>query len=87
VVEGIDCSVGCETCEELFTPDSPNINLALNGVEIVGNGSGSHHELRKLRYRVDLMATMTKKNVKTNVFVYNDDDNYNYNNNNNNNTR
>eukprot|EP00019_Armaparvus_languidus_P007003 CAMPEP_0168602046 /NCGR_PEP_ID=MMETSP0420-20121227/13806_1 /TAXON_ID=498008 /ORGANISM="Pessonella sp." /LENGTH=643 /DNA_ID=CAMNT_0008640573 /DNA_START=344 /DNA_END=2272 /DNA_ORIENTATION=+ len=62
VVEALDCSVGCETCEELFTPDSPNINLALNGVEIVGNGSGSHHELRKLKYRVDLMATMTKKN-------------------------
>ena len=28
---------------------SAHIGLALQGVEIIGNGSGSHHELRKLK--------------------------------------
>lgn len=41
-----DATVACETCEELFTPDSPHIQLALNGVDIITNGSGSHHQLR-----------------------------------------
>lgn len=54
--------VGVESCEELFVPLSPHIALGLNGVEIVGNGSGSHHELRKLHYRVELMTMATRKN-------------------------
>ena len=37
---------GSETCEELWTPDSPHIEQYLNGVEIIGNGSASHHQLR-----------------------------------------
>lgn len=50
-----------ETCEELFTPHSPHIELSLNGVEIISNGSGSHHELRKLNVRTDLiMSAMAK---------------------------
>ena len=56
-----DTVVGCESCEELFTPDSPHIALGLGGVEILGNGSGSHHELRKLNYRVELMSLATRK--------------------------
>lgn len=51
-----DTVLACETCEELFTPDSPHITMALNGVEIFANGSGSHHQLRKLHKRVDLMT-------------------------------
>ena len=43
-----DTVIGAETCEELFTPRSPHIALALDGVEIISNGSGSHHNLRKL---------------------------------------
>ena len=39
-----DAVLAAETCEELFTPASPHIALALSGVEIVGNGSGSHHQ-------------------------------------------
>ena len=50
-----------ESCEELFTPHSPHIELSLNGVEIISNGSGSHHELRKLNVRTDLiMSAMAK---------------------------
>lgn len=43
-----DATLGCETCEELFTPQASHIDLALNGVDIISNGSGSHHQLRWL---------------------------------------
>lgn len=52
---------GFETCEELFTPDSPHIRMALGGVEIFTNSSGSHHELRKLNTRLELITEATKK--------------------------
>lgn len=54
-------SVGCESCEELWTPRATHIDLALQGVEIVGNGSGSHHELRKLNQRLQLIMSATRK--------------------------
>ena len=54
-------TVGCESCEELWTPQSEHINLSLSGVEIIGNGSGSHHELRKLNARLELMISATRK--------------------------
>lgn len=57
--EGV--TLGCESCEELWTPNSSHIDLALRGVEIIGNGSGSHHELRKLSARMDLILNATKK--------------------------
>jgi NAD+ synthase (glutamine-hydrolysing) len=60
----IDCfgtSFGTETCEELWAPNSPHIQLALNGCEIIGNGSGSHHELRKLNTRVNLVKGASTK--------------------------
>ena len=47
-----DACVAAETCEELFTPDSPHIQQALNGAEIFLNGSGSHHNLRKLQVQI-----------------------------------
>ena len=53
--------LGCESCEELWTPKSTHIDMALNGVDIIGNGSGSHHELRKLNSRLELMINATKK--------------------------
>lgn len=57
----LDTVLGFETCEELFTPDSPHVALALDGVEIFTNSSGSHHELRKLNTRMDLITEATKK--------------------------
>lgn len=57
--EGV--TIGCESCEELWTPSSSHIDLALRGVEIIGNGSGSHHELRKLSTRMELILNATKK--------------------------
>jgi NAD+ synthase (glutamine-hydrolysing) len=56
-----DTTLAAETCEELFTPDSPHIKLGLDGVEIVTNGSGSHHQLRKLNTRFDLIRSATTK--------------------------
>jgi len=40
---------------------SPHVDLALDGVEIIANGSGSHHELRKAYVRVDLIKSATAK--------------------------
>ena len=56
-----DTSIGCETCEELFTPHSPHIDLTLSGVEIISNSSGSHHNLRKLQQRLELIGTASAK--------------------------
>mmetsp|Transcript_70689 Transcript_70689/g.229694 ORF Transcript_70689/g.229694 Transcript_70689/m.229694 type:complete len:742 (-) Transcript_70689:60-2285(-) len=57
----LDTVVSFETCEELFTPNSPHIALSLDGVEIIANGSGSHHQLRKLDTRIDLVRSATQK--------------------------
>ncbi|KAI9262477.1 hypothetical protein EDC94DRAFT_648277 [Helicostylum pulchrum] len=61
VISTLDTCVGCETCEELFTPASPHIAMGLDGVEIFTNSSGSHHELRKLNTRIDLIKAATQK--------------------------
>jgi NAD+ synthase (glutamine-hydrolysing) len=58
---GDGVSVGCESCEELWTPRATHIDLALCGVEIIGNGSGSHHELRKLDTRMELIVSAMRK--------------------------
>lgn len=53
-----DTAVSFETCEELFTPNSPHIGLSLDGIEIIANGSGSHHQLRKLQKRIELVSAV-----------------------------
>eukprot|EP00177_Eucheuma_denticulatum_P007318 GFKZ01013317.1.p1 GENE.GFKZ01013317.1~~GFKZ01013317.1.p1 ORF type:complete len:735 (+),score=88.97 GFKZ01013317.1:41-2206(+) len=58
---GDGVTVGCETCEELWTADAPHIAMGMEGVEIVGNGSASHHVLRKLKERVALLESATRK--------------------------
>lgn len=60
-VSALDALVAAETCEELWTPDSPHIGQALAGVEIIGNGSGSHHQLRKLDVRLRHIVSATAK--------------------------
>ncbi|KAJ3316371.1 glutamine-dependent NAD(+) synthetase [Blyttiomyces sp. JEL0837] len=61
VIATDDTVIGTELCEELFTPSSPHIQMALDGVEIFTNGSGSHHEFGKLHQRVDLLRGATAK--------------------------
>ena len=40
---------------------SPHILMGLDGVEIFTNSSGSHHELRKLFTRIELIKEATLK--------------------------
>ena len=76
VIATEDTVIGVELCEELFTPASlvlrtlmlvvmlmlsPHIDMGLDGVEIFTNSSASHHELRKLNKRVDLIKEATAK--------------------------
>jgi NAD+ synthase (glutamine-hydrolysing) len=42
-------------------PRATHIDLSLKGVDIIGSGSGSHHELRKLNTRLELMVSATRK--------------------------
>ena len=46
---------GYEICEELWNPHSTHIDMALDGVEIIVNGSGSYMELRKAFVAVELV--------------------------------
>ncbi|KIH88351.1 NAD+ synthase (glutamine-hydrolysing) [Sporothrix brasiliensis 5110] len=62
VISTPDTCLGAETCEELFTPNSPHIGMGLSGTEIFTNSSGSHHSLRKLDIRVSLILEATRKN-------------------------
>ncbi|ROT43738.1 glutamine-dependent NAD(+) synthetase [Sodiomyces alkalinus F11] len=62
VLSTLDTCLAAETCEELFTPNSPHIDMGLNGVEIFTNSSGSHHSLRKLDQRIALIQEATRKN-------------------------
>ncbi|MEM7334071.1 MAG: NAD(+) synthase [Chloroflexota bacterium] len=57
----IDTVLAAEICEELFAPNSPDVYLGLDGVEIISNGSGSHHELRKLNKRLELIRNASAK--------------------------
>jgi NAD+ synthase (glutamine-hydrolysing) len=54
-------TIGCESCEELWTPSATHISLSLQGIDIIGNGSGSHHELRKLDTRLSLAIEQATK--------------------------
>lgn len=56
-----DSSIACEMCEELWAPRSPHIDFALNGVDIISNASGSHHQLRKLSVRIELIRAASHK--------------------------
>lgn len=61
IFETLDATFASETCEELWTPDSPHAQYSLMGVEIILNSSGSHHELRKLDTRINLIREATAK--------------------------
>ena len=61
-VQAKDVSIGAEICEELFTENNnPHIEQSFRGVQIIGNGSGSHHQLRKLDTRIELIQSAGKK--------------------------
>uniref|UniRef100_A0A915AML6 Glutamine-dependent NAD(+) synthetase n=1 Tax=Parascaris univalens TaxID=6257 RepID=A0A915AML6_PARUN len=54
--------IGFEMCEELWTSRSPHVDLALHGVDIICNGSASHHVLGKSAHRINhLVLASTAK--------------------------
>uniref|UniRef100_A0A915LD93 Glutamine-dependent NAD(+) synthetase n=1 Tax=Meloidogyne javanica TaxID=6303 RepID=A0A915LD93_MELJA len=54
--------IGFEMCEEMWTARSPSNDLALQGVEIICNSSGSHHVLGKSYKRIkQLVLGITSK--------------------------
>lgn len=61
VIQTLDALIGTELCEELWSPLASNLNLALDGVEIISNPSGSHHQLRKVNKRIQLIQNATTK--------------------------
>lgn len=67
-IQFLDTAVAAEVCEELFTPVPPHAELALNGVEVFMNASGSHHQLRKLDVR--MRAFIGATNARGGVYMY-----------------
>ena len=52
VIESADnISLGYEICEEMWVPHNMSTQLALDGVEIILNPSGSHYERHKQKRR------------------------------------
>ena len=63
IIETVDGqTIASEVCEELFTPESLNILLGLEGVDIISNGSGSHFQMGKQKRRHDLIKEASQKN-------------------------
>jgi len=62
VIECNDTTIACEICEEVWVPKNLHVDYGLDGVEIISNGSGSHHELRKLNNRLELIKNASKRN-------------------------
>jgi len=50
-----DTIIATEICEEMFVVKNPSQDFCLAGAEIISNPSGSHHELRKLNHRLNLI--------------------------------
>ncbi|KAF8380004.1 hypothetical protein HHK36_027473 [Tetracentron sinense] len=67
-IQFLDTAVSAEVCEELFTSTPPHAELALNGVEVFMNASGSHHQLRKLDLR--LRAFIGATHIRGGVYMY-----------------
>ncbi|CAA0840898.1 Glutamine-dependent NAD(+) synthetase [Striga hermonthica] len=67
-IQFLDTAVAAEVCEELFSPMAPHAELALNGVEVFMNASGSHHQLRKLDLRMRAFVGAT--HIRGGVYMY-----------------
>ena len=59
VSKHFDVGIECDINNDIH--DSPHIGMGLDGVEIFTNGSGSHHQLRKLNTRLNLIQSTTSK--------------------------
>ncbi|TGZ65510.1 hypothetical protein CRM22_005827 [Opisthorchis felineus] len=52
--------IGLEICEELWIGSPPHLKMYASGVDVVLNASASHHELRKLRQRINLVQMASR---------------------------
>lgn len=68
VVKANDAELASEICEELWTPQNMHQQLCLDGVDIISNGSASHHQLRKLEQRHQLLQAASARNYC--VYMY-----------------
>ncbi len=56
-------SVGCEICEDLWVPESPSVDLALNGATVIVNLSASDEIIGKEEYRRNLVSSVSARLV------------------------
>jgi len=56
-----DSELAIEICEELWQPNSPHIDMALSGAEIIFNSSASHFAVGRIQKRYDLIKETTSK--------------------------
>ncbi len=56
-------SVGCEICEDLWVPQSPSVQLAMNGATIIANLSASDEIIGKEEYRKGLVSSVSARLV------------------------
>ncbi|OGJ56845.1 NAD(+) synthase [Candidatus Peribacteria bacterium RIFCSPHIGHO2_01_FULL_51_9] len=68
VIQTNDTILGSEKCEEMFVPNNPGIDMALDGVEIFANGSDSHWEVGKLQNRVRKIFRTTESSGG--IYIY-----------------
>lgn len=61
LLELLDTKIGYEICEELWNPQSTHVEQSLAGADVIVNGSGSHAEIRKAYYALELMKTASAK--------------------------
>lgn len=69
VIATRDTCIGYEICEELWNPESCHIPMALDGIEIILNGSGSYTEIRKSHVSQDLIKSATARSGGCYVFA------------------
>ncbi|KAL0446494.1 UNVERIFIED_CONTAM: Glutamine-dependent NAD(+) synthetase [Sesamum latifolium] len=58
-IQFLDTAVAAEVCMELFSPVPIHPELALNGVEVFMNASGSNHQVRKMDRRLRAITGAT----------------------------
>lgn len=62
MVQCKDTIIASEICEEIWVIKNPHADFCLAGAEIISNASGSHHQLRKLNTRLNLIQNCSARN-------------------------
>ncbi len=61
--------VGCEICEDVWTPDTPSTKLALNGATVIVNLSASNELVCKDVYRKNLISMTSARLISGYVYA------------------